>query len=599
MKVTRLSAVAGAIVVAALILLAFLGAPAGFLVGALQHFSETETGYRLQVGGHSRIYLLPMPTISLSDVSASQTQNAEEPLVHAASLRIALSIASLLTGAPRVTELTLVQPTLHLHVVRERQPQRAASPTAAVRADRTMQFPEIHRIHIQDGTVQLYSAPAHLENSIEHINVEASLGAADKSSSASATFSLGGQLIHFELKLQRTPQSLAQTIPIEFRLQAPNLPGPISGSAELKAGNATLAINSLTGRLGQSKFNGWTTVDFKAVKPFLDSDLSFDVLRIAQPADGNVTPAAEGSEGWSDQEYHFDGLNFFDAEVRLTADEFEFASAKVAPLTAEGTLKSGALKVNVVKAGLYDGEASGTISLDVSGAAAREAARLNLQGVNARLLLSHLAGFDYLDGTMQADIAVNATGASEKSIISNTAGDISVKLENGDIRGIDLLKMVQSLAASIMTGWQPNAGENTTLSQFDVRLRIVDGVAEIETLELTGPVIHMGGSGKIDLTTKTLHLRVDPRLAAGRSAFGVPVVVEGPWSEPRIYPDIPGILADPDDAYARLKAAGEGLFGNTDRPATDGPGVNSLIENLGKLLMAPPANPTGSPRSNR
>ena len=51
----------------------------------------------------------------------------------------------------------------------------------------------------------------------------------------------------------------------------------------------------------------------------------------------------------------------------------------------------------------------------------------------------------------------------------------------------------------------------------------------------------------------------------GRTAdpvgFGIPVIIDGPWSEPRIYPEMSGILDNPDQAYAKLREMGKGLFG--------------------------------------
>jgi AsmA protein len=43
--------------------------------------------------------------------------------------------------------------------------------------------------------------------------------------------------------------------------------------------------------------------------------------------------------------------------------------------------------------------------------------------------------------------------------------------------------------------------------------------------------------------------------------LGIPVVIDGPWAEPHIYPDMAGILDNPDAAYAKLKQMGQGLFG--------------------------------------
>jgi AsmA protein len=43
--------------------------------------------------------------------------------------------------------------------------------------------------------------------------------------------------------------------------------------------------------------------------------------------------------------------------------------------------------------------------------------------------------------------------------------------------------------------------------------------------------------------------------------FGIPVMISGPWSQPQIYPDMAGMMDNPDAAYAKLREMGKGLFG--------------------------------------
>jgi AsmA protein len=54
-------------------------------------------------------------------------------------------------------------------------------------------------------------------------------------------------------------------------------------------------------------------------------------------------------------------------------------------------------------------------------------------------------------------------------------------------------------------------------------------------------------------------------------------MIEGPWSEPKIYPDMAGILDNPDAAYAKLHEMGKGLFG------ANGGGLGDLLGGLGGL----------------
>jgi AsmA protein len=130
--------------------------------------------------------------------------------------------------------------------------------------------------------------------------------------------------------------------------------------------------------------------------------------------------------------------------------------------------------------------------------------------------------------------------------------------------------MIRSLTSSPLTGWQESREQTTDLSQLSASFRIEKGQATTTDLNLVGPLVKMTGAGTIDLGTKMLALRVEPKLVMttegqGRAAdpvgFGIPVMIDGPWAEPRIYPDVAGMLDNPDAAYAKLKEMGKGLFG--------------------------------------
>jgi AsmA protein len=57
--------------------------------------------------------------------------------------------------------------------------------------------------------------------------------------------------------------------------------------------------------------------------------------------------------------------------------------------------------------------------------------------------------------------------------------------------------------------------------------------------------------------------------------FGIPVMIDGSWSQPRIYPDMAGVLDTPDTAYAKLREMGKGLFG------PGGAGLGNILGGLG------------------
>jgi AsmA protein len=145
-----------------------------------------------------------------------------------------------------------------------------------------------------------------------------------------------------------------------------------------------------------------------------------------------------------------------------------------------------------------------------------------------------------------------------------------------------------------LSGWQEGRDQTTDLTQLSASFRVEQGQATTNDLTLAGPLVRMTGAGTVDLPAKTLAFRVEPKLvmttegqgsAANPVGLGIPVAIEGPWAEPRIYPDVAGMLDNPDAAYAKLKEMGKGLFGTGAGSGMSDQLGGKLGETLGNLLQ--------------
>ena len=210
--------------------------------------------------------------------------------------------------------------------------------------------------------------------------------------------------------------------------------------------------------------------------------------------------------------------------------------------------------------------------------------RADLTGVRALPLMQGLADFDRIDGKMQAKVSVRSSGTSQRAIMSNMAGTAFVVFQDGAIKGLNVAQMIRSLTASTLSGWQESEEKATDLSQLSASFKIDKGQAQTTDLNLVGPLVKMTGAGTIDLGTKQIGFRVEPKLVMttegqGRITdpvgLGIPVMISGPWGSPRIYPEMQGILDNPDAAYAKLKEMGKGLFG--EKGAGIGAAIGSLL----------------------
>jgi AsmA protein len=591
--------VIAAIVVGAIALLV-VGMPAGFLTSAIQQRVERETGYRLRITGSTKLGIWPSLNVTMSSVMLEGPNDRDTgSRVAIGRVQADMTLTSLWSDKVEITELVIDHPTVSIPLRRERQPVTETDskpvPAEPDRASRpaTASAPTIKRIRVIDGRLTLFNTHDHVENHVEGIGVHATIGA-DRRISLDGNARAGAHPLTFNITAAMgDPSQPRQPIPAELSFEAPELlQAQLTSKAEVRLNGSVVTINGLSGTIGDGAFDGWASVDF-ASKPLVKLDLDFHRLDIAAvSAQGKPQDGAAAT--WSTEPIQLSGLNYVDAQVRLSATELNIGSAHFAPVGLEASLAGGILKATLSNVGAYGGQANGTIDIDVSSDRPVYALRSDLAGVRALPLLTSAAGFDKLDGRLQAKIDVRSSGETQQAIMSGLAGTAVANFRDGAIRGINVAQMIRSLTSGTLSGWQESRERSTDLTELSASFRIDKGQANTTDLDLVGPLVKMTGAGTVDLGAQTLALRVEPKLVMttqgqGRTSdpvgLGIPVVIDGPWTNPRIYPDIAGILDDPDAAYAKLKQLGAGLFAPGGAGGnTGGNGQSDALGNLGAAI---------------
>jgi AsmA protein len=589
MKPLKIAVLGFATVLALASLGLVFGVPAGFLAKRVQDQIEINTGYRLRINGDTKLAFRPSPTVTLTRISLHFGNDSTTGFA-AESVRVSVSLASLFSGRPGITEVAIVKPVVRAPLLRQRG-SRARDAFATPRAAwaNAMSLFTVDRLIVEDGTVVMSNALDGVETRIDRIALTASL-AADEGRLEAYAYA-DDQPIRLQVTAKSPlPGFDGANVPVDFSFAAPGfLKGTLTGVSDVRFAGSILRINGLAGKIGTSKLNGWLSLDLSS-KLLVKGD--FDVQRLdlvptRPPATGGAVSAPSGraqsqaSRPWSSQ------LNYVDAEVQFSAAELNVGTFRFAPISVNATLANGVLSAALSHTGMYGGQVGGIALIDVSGRAPVHAFHIDLRDARALQVLSDVAGFEALDGRLQAKLDVRASGESERELMSSLSGTVDARIQDGQILGINVPKMIRTLTAKTLTGWQESHAESTDLSDLSASFRIEDGRAASSNLRLLGPLVRINGSGSIDLAAKTVRFKLDPKLVASLQGqggapdplgFGVPVNVEGSWSDPRVYLDVAGILSDPDDAYAKLNALGQGLFGKGKG------GLDALMQGLGTLL---------------
>ena len=582
MRALKIAGAAIAAVIVVIALLLVIGIPSSFLTAQIQDRVERATGYKLTINGGVRIGLWPSLNVALNDVILQDPKEHDsDNRITASSIQADMTLASVWAGKPEISELVVVRPVVNVPLQRERL-QEAAAP--AKPSTTSANAVSIEHISVTGGTVVFSNLRDRVENRIETINADIMVDA-DRKIRMTGNARSGDTPLKFEIKASPpAPPLERQNIPAEIKLDAPGLlQAPLSAKAEVRLNGTVVVINGLSGVLDDGAFNGWASVDL-ASKPLVKLDLDFQRLALAKSS------GSSGSAGqpWSNATIDLGGLNYVDVQARISAAELTIGDGHFAPAAIAATLASGVLTARVANLGAYGGSANGDVTIDASTSNPTFALRADLTGVRALPLLKGLADFDKLDGRLQTRISVRSSGNSQHAIMANMSGTTFAVFQDGAIKGLNVAQMIRSLTASALSGWQESSEQATDLSQLSASFRIDKGRAQTTDLNLVGPLVKMTGVGTIDLGTKQIGFRVEPKLVMttegqGRAAepvgLGIPVMIEGPWGAPRIYPEMQGMLDNPEAAYAKLKEMGKGLFG-ANGAGLNGAGIGAAIGGL-------------------
>jgi len=595
MKILRTIIIALVVLIAAAAVFLVVGVPSSFLVDKIQTEFAKQTGRQLEIAGGAKLRFWPEPTLEVRDITLVNT-DPKQTDVKIDSARAEIEMASLFSGAPKVTQFTLVHPVLRMPLIRRATPEN--KPAASKPGETKREIPDIGRVVVKNATIMFMRSKDDVENQVDHINVTATLSQPDHHLDAKGTADAGTQKIVFQVKSKAAVDKIEQSLPVEMTLELPDfLEGTLSSTANVISSGSTIKFNDVEGTVGKDRFTGWASVDM-ANKPKVKLDLDFKRLKfVSKPAATPSTTAAPSASGgavesaksvqpWSDQKIDLDDLNFVDMQAAFSASELDISTLQLAPIYIEGALVNGVLNLALSNTGLYGGKSDGLLTLDVSHAQPRQTLQLNLTGVRALPALSTLANFREIDGTMQGRMDLQATGASERAVMSSLGGTIDIFFKDGRLLDVDLAHMVHTLTQSTLKGWQKDKAAKTDIDVLNAHFKVNSGRATTDDLNLVGPSVTVTGKGTADLPTKNLNFTLEPKLvlnfenksgSAKPVSFGVPVIVQGNWDSPQIYPDMSGILDNPGAAYSKLHDLGVGLFGKSSTG-------NDFFKSLGNFL---------------
>jgi AsmA protein len=340
-------------------------------------------------------------------------------------------------------------------------------------------------------------------------------------------------------------------------------------------GEVVLKEAALT--LDEVKASGDVGFEFAGAKPSLLARLSMNKLDLDRFTGGKEASSSSkggaqrassgGGEGWDATPLDFSGLRKLNADLKLKTEGFSLRGTDVGPSTLEVKLLNGSLHFTSSEAALSDGKFSSDLRLNAVAATPSMSFVFDMTDVQAQPILATFAGFKKLSGAANAHVSLTGSGNSQKDIISTLGGSGKVEFRDGELQGIDLVKIAKLVQKrSTDVGVDDGSTKFVTLAGT---FTITNGIVSNTDMKMKGNVVQATGQGTVDLPRKYIQYKATPVLLVSGDAppaLSVPVKIVGPFDRIKVIPDfasaVRDIVNDPSSAKKAFKNIKENLKQN-------------------------------------
>ena len=327
----------------------------------------------------------------------------------------------------------------------------------------------------------------------------------------------------------------------------------LSLSTDFRADSASASLSNLALNLDDTQITGSLGVDdFTTPAYRFTLDLSgIDLDRYMAPE--STQTAASASE--EDSELPLETLRMLTLEGSVDIAALQVAGLSLNDVSVSVSAAQGLISLNPIQASLYQGNYSGSLSLDARSKQPAFNLQSGLQGINLQNITSDFVGASYVSGLGNLNLTLSGSGLSTRDILASLDGNAGLAVTDGSLSGVDVgavLTQVETMISSRRL--QPvDRGEQTRFQDLSASISIADGIARTQNLFIQSSGFNIRGDGTLaNLRDNTLNFNllasVDQASASVQDqqfdigGYSLPISCTGSMNAPRCLPNVDNIL---------------------------------------------------------
>ena len=582
-------------VVVTVVLLLFL--PADRIARLAAEQIQAQTGRDVSITGNVSMTLWPVLGVSAGKIEVGNADWARQgSMLTARNAAIGIDTMALLSGEIKITNIEVASPTIRLE---SRKDGRAnwiftdASGDAAIETgttpDREAQAFSLQKLTVTDATL-IYDAESSDRVSYSGVDLALDwperLGAADIQATlrpAGADVDVVARIESFAGFIAGDVQSLSAQIKTSggslslngrastmgdvagrlglklsdtdaflraLGLGGADLPRGLGRSVDMTTdltltSDRRLSLRGLDADLGGNTVSGAADILLNGT-PQINAQFSAGALDLTGVTLGESAGTASGEgvgTGWPKDRIDASGLAAFNGEIALMANSIDLGSFKLGKTRALVKNERSRAVIELREVQAYGGTVSGEFVMN-NRSGLSVGGKIFVKSISVQQVLMDALDMERLTGTGDAEMSFLGSGATVDAIMRSLSGKGAVRLGQGTIQGLDL---------NTLMGSGKGSGGTTVFDSLGATFTMDAGNLRNDDLLFVLPNFEARGKGRIGLGTQDIDYLFTPAALRANSGKGIaiPVSIKGPWSDPRIKPDLEAAI---DLNFAEEKA---------------------------------------------
>jgi AsmA protein len=310
-------------------------------------------------------------------------------------------------------------------------------------------------------------------------------------------FSVSGPIAIAEFDLKKLLTTLSQSPPTTINKDALT---KVSLSADLNYQGSSAMLQQLTINLDQSNitgFAGLTNID----QQFVVADLTIDSINLddymsptAEPAANDETASA--SSNTTETPLPLEDLKAINALIKIAINKFVINGLDATNFNLNTRANLGLVELKNLSVDLYNGEIKTTGLLDARPTLATLKAKVNINGVEMKPVLSAVSEVDWLNGKTNLNANITTKGNTVEAWQRGLNGSANFAMTNLLAEGISIDKQLCQGIALIKGKTLSNQwSENTALDNLNGKIRFINGTMQNDSLTGGSSTIKLTGNG--------------------------------------------------------------------------------------------------------